>query len=160
MLPRNSSWLRSAFPIVLTLLVCCVLAPAAPAEDLNLAGLVRLEAPAADAPHVSVQAPAPLDLSGLHAIAGPLEASGSLQLAALRELTCRCPDGCECRGECRCVRPAAESRTSAPASGGQLVLPAARPPAAVPATTAQPAGGFWQQQCGKRGCRMVWVSTR
>lgn len=160
MLPRNSSWLRSVFPLVMALLVCCVLAPAAPAEDLNLAGLATLEAPALGAHRSVLNAPAPLDLSGLDQLSGSLTAAGGLQLAALQALECPCPDGCRCEGECRCgERRKFETGKPAEKAAAQLVLPAARPPAAVPATTAA-AGGFWQQQCGKRGCRLVWVSRR
>lgn len=122
MLPQNSSWLRSVFPIVMALLVMAVFAPLAPAQDaLNLEGLAALESPRVNQNPVFVNhAAAPLDLSGLDRLAVPLSAAHGLQLSGLQELEHVAPQS----------QPAA-----------QLVLPAAtRPPAAVPATTAAPAG--------------------
>lgn len=122
MLPRNSSWLRSVFPIVMALLVLAIFAPLAPAQDLNLEGLAALEASPLSAPAIDYQRStinAPLDLSALDRLAAPLSAAHGLQLSGLQEL---------------------EHVAPKPQPAAQLVLPAAtRPPAAVPATTA-PAG--------------------
>lgn len=122
MRPQNSSWLRSVFPILMALLVLAVFAPLAPAQDaLNLEGLAALESPRVNQnPSFVHQAAAPLNLSALDRLAAPLAAAHGLQLSGLQEL---------------------EHVAPKPQPAAQLVLPAAtRPPAAVPATTAAPAG--------------------
>lgn len=114
---RNVCSLRSL--AALCLLAVCLSCPGhARAQDLNLAGLDALEAPRP----VLAAAPASLDLSGLDQLSRPVAAVHGLQLSGLQELE-HVP---------RQATPAAH----------QLVLPAAaRPPAAVPVTTAA-AGGF------------------